>query len=181
MTQLLMTIPSQLTPDLHGRPAHARRSKIREIMEYVDENPGAELSTADLAAMAGISARALQAGFQDVVGMSPTAYVRGVRLDRVRFELEAGVSRSVTDAAARWGFFHPGRFARQYRNGSGCCRPGRRGHGELELNRQHKNFELEQGRAGMAAPRRAAAVSRRSRSRFDGTGLAAGRPGLPGG
>jgi AraC-like DNA-binding protein len=115
MTQLLMTIPSQLTPELHGRPTHTRRSKIREIMDYVDENPEAEISTADLAARAGVSARALQLGFRDVVGMSPSAYVRGVRLDRVRFELETGVSRSVTDVAARWGFFHPGRFARQYR------------------------------------------------------------------
>ena len=115
MTQLLMTVPSQLTPDLHGRPAHTRRSRIHEVMEYVDENPGAEISTADLAARAGVSARALQLGFQHVVGMSPSAYIRGVRLDRVRSELEAGVSRSVTDVAARWGFFHPGRFTQQYR------------------------------------------------------------------
>ena len=115
MTQLLMTIPSQLSPALHGQPAPTRRSKIRQIMEYIDENADAEISTADLAVMAGTSARALQAGFQDIVGMSPTAYVRGVRLDRVHQELTSNAGGSVTEAAARWGFFHPGRFARQYR------------------------------------------------------------------
>jgi AraC-like DNA-binding protein len=115
MTQLLFTIPSQLTPVLHARPAYTRRSNIHEIMEYVDENPDAEMSTADLAARAGISARALQAGFHEVVGMSPMTYVRGVRLDRVNLELVSGMHGSVTDVAARWGFFHPGRFARQYR------------------------------------------------------------------
>jgi AraC-like DNA-binding protein len=115
MTQLLMTIPSQLSPALHSGSARTRRSKIREVMAYIDENPAAETSTADLAAVAGISARALQAGFQDLVGMPPTAYLRGVRLDRVRLELASGGRGSVTDVAGRWGFFHPGRFAHQYR------------------------------------------------------------------
>lgn len=115
MTQLLMTVPSQLSESLHSRPAHTRHSKIREIVDHIDRHPEDETTTADLAAMAGISARALQAGFQDVVGMSPTAYLRGVRLDRVHLELLSGTSRSVTDVAADWGFFHPGRFAQQYR------------------------------------------------------------------
>ncbi|MFD6064898.1 MULTISPECIES: AraC family transcriptional regulator [Rhodococcus] len=115
MTQLLMTVPSQLTPELHGKPAHTRRSKIREIVDYVDRHPEDEITTADLATMAGVSERALQAGFREVVGMSPTAYLRGVRLDRVHRELICGAPGSVTDVAARWGFFHPGRFAQQYR------------------------------------------------------------------
>jgi AraC-like DNA-binding protein len=116
MTQLLMVVPSQLSRALHSAPAHTRRSRIREVMEFIDEHPEAENTTADLAALAGVSARTLQAGFRDVVGMSPTAYLRGVRLDRVHLDLISGVSGSVTGAAARWGFFHPGRFARQYRD-----------------------------------------------------------------
>lgn len=114
MTQLLMTVPSRITPDLQARPAHTTRSRVREVMDFIDASPRLELTTADLAARAGIGARALQAGFQEVVGMSPTAYVRGVRLDRVHVELASGAG-SVTDVAAKWGFFHPGRFARQYR------------------------------------------------------------------
>jgi transcriptional regulator GlxA family with amidase domain len=86
------------------------------VVDFVDENPGAETSTADLAAMAGLSARALQAGFQDVLGMSPIAYLRAARLDRVHLNLLSGAFGSVTDVAARWGFFHPGRFASQYRD-----------------------------------------------------------------
>ncbi|QSE80549.1 AraC family transcriptional regulator [Rhodococcus koreensis] len=115
MTQLLMTVPSQLTPELHGKPPHTRRSKIREIVDYVDRHPEDDITTADLASMAGVSERALQAGFREVVGMSPTAYLRGVRLDRVHLDLACGSSGSVTDIAAHWGFYHPGRFAQQYR------------------------------------------------------------------
>lgn len=113
MTSVLITIPSQLTRDLGQGPARTRHSRIREIADYIDDRPDSQMTTADLAAMAGMSMRALQSGFQEVVGMSPMAYLRGVRLDRVRTELAAGVS--VTDAATRWGFFHLGRFARHYR------------------------------------------------------------------
>lgn len=115
MTQLLMAVPSKLTPLLHSKPAHTRRSKIRELMDYIEDQPDAEITTADLAARAGISPRALQAGFQDVVGMSPTAYLRGVRLDRVHLELTSGAATSITEVAARWGFYHLGRFSQQYR------------------------------------------------------------------
>ncbi|HEX4258488.1 MAG TPA: AraC family transcriptional regulator [Streptosporangiaceae bacterium] len=115
MTQLLMVVPSQLTGVLHGGPARSRQARIRQVMEYIEENPAAAASTAELAALAGISARALQVGFHDVVGMSPSAYVRGVRLDRVHLDLLSGDTGSVTEVAGRWGFFHPGRFASQYR------------------------------------------------------------------
>ncbi len=115
MTQLLMVVPNQFSSLLHGRPAPTRRSKIIEIIELIDLSPSSDLTTVELAAKAGVSARALQAGFQEVVGMSPMAYLRGARLDRVHHELLAGTGESVTDVAGRWGFFHPGRFADQYR------------------------------------------------------------------
>ena len=52
-----------------------------------------------------------------VEGMPPTAYVRAVRLDRVRDKLLAGgPTVSVTDVAMKWGFFHLGRFAQQYKH-----------------------------------------------------------------
>ncbi|MFJ5875385.1 MULTISPECIES: AraC family transcriptional regulator [unclassified Streptomyces] len=115
MTQLLMAVPSQLSPTLRGTPPPTRRSRILDVVAFVDEHPAAVLDTADLAAMAGVGARALQLGFQEVVGMSPTAYLRGVRLDRAHGELSSGSGGSVTEVAARWGFFHLGRFAHQYR------------------------------------------------------------------
>jgi AraC-like DNA-binding protein len=115
VTQLLMTIPNQMTERLDRRP-HGRRSRIIGVIDYIDEHPADDLSTAELAAMAGVCARALQAGFREVVGMSPRAYVRSVRLDRVHLELSRGGYGSATAVAARWGFFNPGRFAQQYRD-----------------------------------------------------------------
>ncbi|WP_344411955.1 helix-turn-helix transcriptional regulator, partial [Pseudonocardia ailaonensis] len=76
----------------------------------------AELTLADLAAAVGVTARSLQRGFRETLGVSPMAYVRGARLDRVHAELQAAQGpAAVTGVATRWGFFHLGRFAAQYR------------------------------------------------------------------
>lgn len=115
MTQLLTAIPSRLSRQLAARPAGTGRSRVREVMDFLDAHPEDVTSTADLAATVGVSERSLQAGFRELAGMSPMAYLRGVRLDRVNLEL-ATRGGSVTDVAARWGFFHPGRFAHQYRD-----------------------------------------------------------------
>ena len=97
-------MPSQLTQGLHGKPAHTWRSKIRESVDYVDRHPGDGITAADLATMAGVSERALQTGFRELVGMSPTAYLRGVRLGQVHRERICGAAVFVTDIAARFGF-----------------------------------------------------------------------------
>lgn len=116
LTQILLTIPNTYSEALSTPDLPAQRSKVHRAMELIEEDPDAQLTLADLAAAAGSTARALQRGFKDEVGMSPTAYVRAVRLDRVHADLaqNAGAA-SVTDVAMRWGFFHLGRFAQQYR------------------------------------------------------------------
>lgn len=115
MAQLLMVVPSQLTPLLTAPSAPVRRTRIHDALDLVDSEVSVELTATELAARVGISVRALQVGFQDVVGMTPTAYLRGARLDRVHYQLLSEPDRTVTEVAADWGFFHPGRFAQQYR------------------------------------------------------------------
>ncbi|MFD0476744.1 helix-turn-helix domain-containing protein [Nonomuraea thailandensis] len=48
---------------------------------------------------------------------TPLGYLRQARLARAHAELEAGDPAATTVAviAARWGFFHPGRFALAYK------------------------------------------------------------------
>jgi AraC-like DNA-binding protein len=115
MTQLLTVIPSQLTRHLQADPSPVRRTRIHEVLDLVEDDPSADLTITELAFRASMSVRALQAGFQEVVGQSPTAYVRGVRLDRAHYDLLRGPESSVTEIAMRWGFYHQGRFAQQYR------------------------------------------------------------------
>ena len=116
MTQVLLAIPNQYTDELRTptRPAH--RTRIKRVIDLIDSHPESALGIAELTKVAGVSARSLQSGFREALGMAPLAYVRKVRLDRVREELLASAGqRSVTDVALHWGFSHLSRFAAQYK------------------------------------------------------------------
>jgi transcriptional regulator GlxA family with amidase domain len=117
MTQLLLTVPNEYSAQLRAPDRPPRRSVVRAAVDLIDAHPEQPLSVAELAEAVGTTARGLQRGFKETLGMSPSVYVRSARLDRVREELVAGAGgASVTDIAMRWGFFHLGRFAQQYRD-----------------------------------------------------------------
>ena len=115
LTQLLLAVPSNYADLLRAPEPPVKNAHVQRVVDLIQAHPERDLTLAELAHAAGTTARALQRGFKEVVGMSPTAYVRAVRLDRVHAELLAEPDPSVTDIAMRWGFFHLGRFAQQYR------------------------------------------------------------------
>ncbi|MFB9553953.1 AraC family transcriptional regulator [Streptomyces roseoviridis] len=94
-----------------------RPAPVKRVMDAVRARPEHPFTSTELAALARVSVRRLQEAFRQYVGMSPMAYVREVRLERVHEELRAGdpAGLSVGEVAWRWGFTHPGRFAAQYR------------------------------------------------------------------
>lgn len=93
-----------------------RTRKLRQAAEFVHAHADQPITTSDIAVAAGLHTRTLQLLMNEHLGSSPTAYVRNVRLDRVRQDLlsaEPGDVR-VADVARRWGFGHLGRFASCY-------------------------------------------------------------------
>ena len=102
------------TPVTPLRIAPSRRWQVvAAAREYVLAHPEHPTSVADLCLATGTSRRSLQYCFQDVLHVSPVAFLRALRLNGVRSMLrEAG---SVSEAAAHWGFWHFGRFAQDYR------------------------------------------------------------------
>lgn len=101
-----------------AHPGEPRRpAPVKRAMDAVLARPEHPHTTGELAALARVGVRRLQESFREYVGMTPMAYVRQVRLDRVRDELRAAEPDEVTvsEVAWRWGFTHPGRFAAQYR------------------------------------------------------------------
>jgi AraC-like DNA-binding protein len=90
--------------------------QVRAAEEFIDANAANPLSLGDIASIAGVNARTLQYSFRRHRGMSPMDFLRRTRLERVRNELlSPDVPTTVSQAAARWGLFHFGRFAAQYR------------------------------------------------------------------
>jgi transcriptional regulator GlxA family with amidase domain len=93
-----------------------RSHRLRPVIEFMERNAGSPLSPRALARAGYMSVRTLHTSFHDELGTSAMAYLRAIRLDRVRSELlRDGPHRRVTEVAMRWGFSHPSRFAQQYR------------------------------------------------------------------
>ncbi|RMO59931.1 BenABC operon transcriptional activator BenR [Pseudomonas amygdali pv. eriobotryae] len=59
--------------------------------------------------------RTLFSGFREFRNISPMAFLRNVRMERVHLELRNPGTDSVTDIAMKWGFAHLGRFSQEYR------------------------------------------------------------------
>jgi AraC-like DNA-binding protein len=119
---LLTCQPHSLSDRLrqHGKPLAPRHVKVVE--EHIHAHADAPLTPAFLAELAGVSLRSLYAGFREHRGLSPMAYLRTVRLERVRQDLlNDPALTSVTSAALRWGFSHLGRFSAEYRRAFGEC------------------------------------------------------------
>lgn len=94
-----------------------RLGRLAPVLHYIEANADSEMTPEILARTAGVSVRSLHAAFQEQLGESPMAYVRRIRLGRVRAELLRSdpAKVRVTDVAMRWGFVHLSRFAEQYR------------------------------------------------------------------
>ncbi|SHL33712.1 helix-turn-helix domain-containing protein [Roseibium suaedae] len=101
----------------------ALRSRSLQICRQARTYAEAELDAGDLPTTAGICGavrvceRTLQYAFRDYAGMTPTAYLRLLRLNRVRAILSKAEAdgTTVTEVAMRFGFLHLGRFAQDYK------------------------------------------------------------------
>jgi AraC family ethanolamine operon transcriptional activator len=93
----------------------AKRARIvRKARDLVRDCPDHYQSVEELCRTLGVSRRALQQSFQDTLGLKPTAYLRAIRMNGARRAIKH--ARSVAEAATLWGFWHFGRFARDYRS-----------------------------------------------------------------
>jgi transcriptional regulator GlxA family with amidase domain len=90
---------------------------VRSAIAVMEADPSATFRVADLARMANVSVRTLQARFRQHTGTSPMGYLRQVRLERAHEDLLATDPPHATVAriAHRFGFSHLGRFAAAYR------------------------------------------------------------------
>ena len=90
---------------------------VRSVVDLIEGEPERAWTVVELARHAGVSPRTLQEAFQRELGISPLERLRRTRMERARRDLVAAdpTRTSVTEVAARWGFFHLGRFAQTYR------------------------------------------------------------------
>ncbi|MEV4196665.1 helix-turn-helix domain-containing protein, partial [Streptomyces toxytricini] len=109
------TRPDPLAPGA-GRVGPAA---LRRAAEFAHDHADSPIGPSDMAAAAGVPPRVLHAAFADVLGTTPRAHLRRVRLMRAHADLvaagpSAGVPAVVAAVAARWGWGRPRMFADAY-------------------------------------------------------------------
>ncbi len=115
LTALLTQLPHNYRDALEGGGSAVPRD-LKRTIDYIRAHADQAITTEDLVAVSGVAGRTLYRHFRDVTGLSPMAYLRKVRFEQVRAELQqASPSHSITDLALKWGFRHAGRFSVEYR------------------------------------------------------------------
>jgi AraC-like DNA-binding protein len=104
-------------PSEHREALSARRLAVGRAREYIHQNLSDPIRLSDLCKYARTQARSLEYGFHEVVGLSPIAYIRTMRLHRVRQLLRSTAvrTRSISEIALDCGFWHLSQFAVDYK------------------------------------------------------------------
>lgn len=122
--QLTTRLPISLVSAIAGargrcRPATTarREAALSRAMDVFETSVHEDLSIPEIAEAACVSSRTLEYAFGERFGISPKEYLSVMRLRAVRMELRESCPRRtrVADVAARWGFWHMGQFAADYR------------------------------------------------------------------
>lgn len=116
----LTCFPNTTMADLGVKPARTTPESLRRAVAFIDANLDQPLNLATIAEAARVSPRALNTTFNRHHDMPLMAYVRRARLDRAHHDLtNAQPGESVTEIAARWGFYSLPRFGVHYRRAYG--------------------------------------------------------------
>jgi AraC-like DNA-binding protein len=91
---------------------------MRRFRRVVEENPDQPLYVPELCSAIGVSERTLRVCCQEQLGLGPKRYLLLRRLHLARRALREGspAAMTVTEIATRYGFWHFGRFAGEYRS-----------------------------------------------------------------
>ena len=122
LRELLAPFAAHLVSQSRAAPAESNEKAVRcravaRACTFIDEHLREPITLDDLCKFAGVRARALEYGFRQFYDVGPMAYLRSVRLCRVRRDLLQArrLSACVAITARRWSFTHMGQFSRDYR------------------------------------------------------------------
>jgi AraC-like DNA-binding protein len=95
----------------------ARRAAVMRAQAYIDTHLVEPIKLSDLCRHAHAQSRSLEYGFREVLGVSPIAYIRAMRLHNARRLLRSTTvrTRSTSEIAMDCGFWHLSQFAVDYK------------------------------------------------------------------
>lgn len=113
----LLDVFSKESPNqtIHTSYQHRKRI-VNDARLFLQQNHDRAITLSELCEACHTSRRTLQNSFESILGLSPIQYLRYTRLNGVRRDLkQAETTETVGDIAARWGFWHLGQFAKDYK------------------------------------------------------------------
>lgn len=109
---ILLTDSSCLT---RTPPQRTRSRAIYRALEVIENGLDKAISVREVVTASRIGRRTLEYAFRDHYGFSPKAFINSQRLVQVRRDLLSEPD-TIVDIANRWGYWHMGQFARDYRH-----------------------------------------------------------------
>lgn len=103
-------------PGTPARSAASHRRIVERAVEYMRQHAAEPIGVVDICTAVGVHSRVLQYCFNEAYGTTPMAYLRCLRLHQVRRDIKELPATPIGDIAARWGIWHLGRFAADYRH-----------------------------------------------------------------
>jgi AraC family ethanolamine operon transcriptional activator len=117
MALLIQAIPPRgKTSELPPRP-YARADLVRQTEAFLEAHLHQPITLTTVTSELFTSKRTLLYAFKDVLGISPMAYLKVLRLQAVRRLLKTtdAEAKTVAAMAAEHGFYSPGHFCRDYK------------------------------------------------------------------
>jgi AraC-like DNA-binding protein len=116
LSAIILSLPHDRWSELTAPPPAPSPRSVRRVVDFIHANAHQPITLEELVAVSGVAGRTLFKHFHAFKGMGPMAYLRRIRMDRVREALAAaGPGETVTGIALRWNFHELGRFAGAYR------------------------------------------------------------------
>ena len=98
--------------------APAGYARLLKVVEFVTEHYGESIEAHDLAGHVGLSVSQLQREFSRLFGISPSRYLREIRIGVARRLLETG-DLGLAQISAECGFYDQSHFSRQFKDSTG--------------------------------------------------------------
>ena len=97
-------------------PSRLRDLALRRSVAFIDNHAHEAPPIRRICRAAGASWRTLDYAFKEHFGITPKAYLHAVRMQKVRNLIKGRHGEEfIADIAGRWGFWHMGQFAADYR------------------------------------------------------------------
>ena len=100
-----------------GKISAKRNHGLNKAIELINEHLEESITISSLCKIANLSERSLQYAFKEKYQVTPKEYIKAVKLNKVREELvHDGDKSKISAIAAKYGFWHMGQFAADYKN-----------------------------------------------------------------